>query len=264
MFEENRHAVSGDSVSWTKGDHSGYILRDNFILPNGGRHCRESFPPWCWNTHQIDMHGDGDPGSWGCGTAGETIVIERNVILDNIGLAIKIRGNPKKGVIVSSNVFRHPSAGAAIKQNGTCPWVERVGNGLGDRPGTVPNNTRTHPSIITNPIDIQPNNRFMRPRNGSIPDPIEFPEWYRTFTKCDFVGDGQQDTFFATGVTWWAASPVTKQMGYMNTKTEMLSQLQLGDVDGDGRCDVALKPATGQPIRQYSKGGTSDWKPVPN
>jgi hypothetical protein len=39
---------------------------------------------WCWQTHQIDMHGDKSTlfgGDWCCRTAGETMLIERNTIL---------------------------------------------------------------------------------------------------------------------------------------------------------------------------------------
>jgi len=96
------------------------------ILPGGGLHC--DF--WaCWQTHQVDMHGNVSTtfgGDGCCGTAGETIIIQRNTILYTggflpgsargiggqrpvwaSGLAIKIRGNPIDKAVVDGNVFLH-------------------------------------------------------------------------------------------------------------------------------------------------------------
>jgi hypothetical protein len=178
------------------------------------------------------MHGDDNAwyGShnWQCGWAGETMIIQRNTILYTSGSAIKIRGNPVDKVVVDGNVFKHDSRGDAIEQNGACGW--------GDN--------------ITKPIDVRPNNQF-------DVDPMA------VLGSCDFFGDGQQDQFMATGVTWWAKSPVTQQWRYLNTMQERLPQLQLGRVDGDAVCDVA--PRTPRPEmrpRTYSQSGTSPWKPL--
>lgn len=104
---------------------------------------------------------------------------------------------------------------------------------------------------IRNPIDVRPNNVF-----GVDPT--------AELGSCDFFGDGQQDQFMATGVTWWARSPVTQQWRYLNTIKERLPQLQLGRVDGDVVCDIALRTARPDviPPRTYSKGGTGPWKPT--
>jgi len=67
----------------------------------------------------------------------------------------------------------------------------------------------------------------------------------------------------ATGVGWWALSTVTFQWRYLNTKPERNAQLQLGDVDHDGKCDVAIRP--GSPVvppRWYAKNGGGPWLPV--
>jgi hypothetical protein len=79
----------------------------------------------------------------------------------------------------------------------------------------------------------------------------------------DFAGDGQQDAFMATGVTWWAWSPTTHQWRYLNTMRERLPELQLGDWDHDGVCDVVPRranPFGGLP-NKYSKSGTGPWVP---
>src|SRR5712691_7966858 len=154
------------------------------------------------------MHGDNNEwysgNNYECGTAGETMIIERNTILYTSGLAIKIRGNPADKAVVDGNVFRHGS-GDAIGQNGDCGF-------WGDN--------------ITNPIDVRPNNVF-----GANP--------MAKLGSCDFFGDGVQEQFMATGVSWWAFSPVTLQWRFLNTMSEQLPDLQLRKIDGDQICDVA-------------------------
>lgn len=195
----------------------------------------------CWQTHQVDMHGTKSSwtlGEWCCGTAGETIMIERNTILYDgrrthwwmlplKGQAIKIRGNPIDKAVVDGNVFRQ-SRGDAIAQNGEPGW--------GDN--------------ITNPIDVRDNNVFS---SGDLT---------KELGQGDFFGDGQQDHFMATGATWWARSPTTGQWRYLNTMTERLPELQLGRIDGDTVFDVAPRMRQfGTPPEKYSKSGTSPWLP---
>jgi hypothetical protein len=228
VFNNNRHAICGDSKNEHAADYSGYTARDNLILADGGVHCPDYW--FCSHTHQIDMHGDKNrwysDNNWECGTAGETMIIQRNTVLYTKGLAIKIRGNPADKAVVDGNVFKHKSRGDAIGQNGYCGW-------WGDN--------------ITNPIDVRPNNLF-----GA--DPMA------ELGSCDFFGDGQQDQFMATGVTWWAKSPVTQQWRYLNTMPERLSELKLEDIDGDGVCDVAPRTRRPQDLpERYSKSGTSAW-----
>ncbi|HEX8903720.1 MAG TPA: hypothetical protein VF771_02620 [Longimicrobiaceae bacterium] len=239
VFDENRHAIAGGSKNDNGLDFSGYTARDNLIFPGGGKHCSDhwawALTGWrfnCWQTHQIDMHGDQNEWysshNWLCGTAGETIIIERNTILYTSGHAIKIRGNPADKAVVDGNVFKNDSRSDAIAQTGEC--------GFGDN--------------ITNPIDVRPNNVF-----GVDPT--------TELGSCDFFGDGQQDQFMATGVTWWARSPVTGEWRYLNTMRERLPQLLLARIDNDAICDVAIRPPRpGMIPRLYSKSGTGPWTPV--
>jgi hypothetical protein len=184
----------------------------------------------CWHTHQIDMHGtkSGIRGEHCCGTAGETMIIERNTILYTKGYAIKIRGNPVDKAVVDGNVFKHESRGDAIDQNGE--------PGLGDN--------------ITNPIDVRPNNVF---HCGDLTTEL---------AKGDFFGDGQSDDFMATGVTWWARSPTTGQWRYLNTMKERLPELQLGKIDDDPIWDVAPRMRRPEDLpEKWSKSGTTPWLP---
>jgi hypothetical protein len=76
----------------------------------------------------------------------------------------------------------------------------------------------------------------------------------------DFFGDGQQDLFMATGVTWWAKSPITLQWRYLNTMNERLPKLMLVKVDNDSIWDVAIRPLHPEiPPKTYSKSGTGPW-----
>jgi len=276
VFDENRHAIAGGSRNKDALDYSGYTVRDNLILEGGGLHCADSTDTgsiiggivggiiggvvggilggpggalvgavggaglgaglgaiagsWCWQTHQIDMHGDNNAWysshNWQCGTAGETMIIERNTILYSKGPAIKIRGNPADKAVVDGDVFKNDDHGDAIKQNGDC--------GFGDN--------------ISKPIDVRPNNAF-----GV--DPMA------ELGSGDFFGDGRLDQFMATGVTWWAKSPVTGQWRYLNTMKERLPQLLLTKVDGDAICDVALRPPRPEMApTTYSKSGTGPWQ----
>ena len=261
VFDENRHAIAGGSSDGKK-DFSGYTVRDNLILSGGGLHCSDNalfaLTGWqlnCWQTHQIDMHGNKSlwlppKGFHCCGTAGETMIIERNTILYiggpggdlamlREGFAIKIRGNPVDKVVVDGNIFRHKNRGEAIAQNGEP--VEHCFLFLWP--------CVTYGDTITRPIIVRPNNVF-----GSNPA--------TELGSCNFFNyeDGQKDQFMATGVTWWARSPKTQQWRYLNTMPERLPQLLLEDVDNDGTCDVAERPPEpGMPPRRYSKNGTEPW-----
>jgi hypothetical protein len=223
VFDENRHAIAGGSSDGKK-DFSGYTARDNLILFGGGKHCKEPVLQPCWRTHQIDMHGNksGSKGSSCCGTAGETIIIERNAIHYNAGYAIKIRGNPADKAVADSNVFSN-SRSEAIAQNGELGW--------GDN--------------ITNPIDVRPNNVF-----GVNPS--------AQFGVCDFDEDGIDDLFLTTGTSWWFSSFGEFPWSYLNTKKERFDQVELGYFDNDLRCDV-LGEQNGQWV--ISSGGSGDWQP---
>jgi hypothetical protein len=240
VFDHNRHAITGGSRNDDALDYSGYTVRDNLILGGGGEHCSEHWvfavTGWrfnCWKTHQIDMHGDQNEwysgSNWQCGTAGETLLIERNTVLYTDGHAIKIRGNPADRAVAEANVFKEASRSDAIAQKGGCGW--------GDN--------------ISNPIDVRSSNVFgLDPTTETAP--------------CDFAGDGQMDDFMATGVTWWARSPVTGQWRYLNTMKERLAQVQLGHFDVDAVCDVILRPPRPTMVpRTYSPGGTGPWRTPP-
>ncbi|MEV0455894.1 FG-GAP-like repeat-containing protein [Catellatospora methionotrophica] len=57
--------------------------------------------------------------------------------------------------------------------------------------------------------------------------------------RCDFDDDGNLDNFLATGVTWWYQSTLQgNRWIYLNQSAKSSAEITLGDVTGDGRCDV--------------------------
>jgi len=236
VFDFNRHAIAGMS-SDKKKDFTGYTARDNLILFGGGVHCTESryWPVICWDTHQIDMHGDGNlsysHNNFQCGIAGETMIIQRNTIFYSEGLAIKIRGNPIDKVVVDNNVFAHGTLKAAVEQKGSCGRL-----------------TANDP---TKPITVLPNN-------------IYNARWPTSLGKIDLVGDGVAEELMTTGVTWWVRSGTTQQWRYLNTKPDMLSKLVFGDFDNDGKADdIAIRPPQlSIAPAKYTKDGKGPWVPL--
>ena len=233
VFDFNRHAIAGNSSNHKK-DFSGYTARDNLILFGGGFHCSETPLVVCWDTHQIDMHGDGNQfysnNNYQCGTAGETMIIQRNTIFYSDGLAIKIRGNPIDKVVVDNNVFAHGSYGGAVEQKGTCGY--------------------TTGGYITNPIT-----ELYNTYNNT---------WPTSMGKIDLVGDGVLEELMTTGVTWWARSATTGQWRYLNTMPEKLEKLVFGDYDQDGKADdIAIRPPQMNIApRKYTKDGKGSWVSV--
>jgi FG-GAP-like repeat len=143
-------------------------------------------------------------------------------------------------VWVDGNVFAHGSRGDAIAQNGE---IQRVAGPNG------PNGPSAFVEVITRPITVTGNNRF-----GAKP--------MAQLGRCDFVGDGKPDAFMATGNTWWARSSAHGQWRFLNVMPEGLSQVVLGDLNGDGRCDVGLAPRNpAAAVRMFSLRGQGPWVP---
>lgn len=85
---------------------------------------------------------------------------------------------------------------------------------------------------------------------------------YGQYGVCDFDGDGVDDLFLATGVTWWFSSFGEFQWSYLNSQPDTLNNVRLGYFDGDLKCDVLAEHPAGSGKWFISSGGTSDWKPL--
>lgn len=75
---------------------------------------------------------------------------------------------------------------------------------------------------------------------------------------CDIDGDGIDDLVLMTGVTWWYSSGGRYPWTFLKEDTALLQNVRLGDVDGDGRCDVVKDAGGGHWM--VSSGGKADWK----
>jgi parallel beta helix pectate lyase-like protein len=194
---------------------SGYFAYRNLVLSNGGLNYW-LLGTWL-NTHMFDMHGREDCGGYDyyCGPAGEYMDIRYNSMLYDAGVGFKLRGTPSVRADVANNVFRHGSL-----------WSSTLNDGALDQ---------TESGLVAwdNLLDVDESDNL---------------GW------CDFDGDAVDDKFFATGQTWWYSSAGTSHWMYLNTSMLRLSEVSLGDLDHDGRCDVA---ADGM----ISSGGTGAWKP---
>ena len=82
---------------------------------------------------------------------------------------------------------------------------------------------------------------------------------YGQYGVCDFDGDGYDDLFLATGVTWWFSGMGEFPWTYLNLRNERLSQVRLGYFDGDNKCDVLTQSG---PNWVISSGGTGPWTPI--
>jgi hypothetical protein len=219
VFDFNRHAIAASGDAGT-----GYVAHQNLVLKGGGKHDK-----W-YNeyTHQFDVHGDQncpdvpikDDSTWNCGHAGEAFEFTQNAFQYTNDHAIKVRGNPRVGALVARNVFAHDSEEDAIAQGD--------GGGYGDN--------------ITHPLEIKGNTFGVDP--------------YGHYGVCDVDGDGMDDLFLATGVSWWYASGGRMHWVYLQAQDARLDTVGLGDFDGDGRCDVFAVHVNDFMI---SSRGTGEW-----
>jgi hypothetical protein len=206
VFDQNRHAITGHG-----SDGDGYLLERNLFLRPGV----DSVKVWITNyNHQIDMHGLNTCGSgehWNCGPAGEYMEVAWNTVVFPTSDAIQLRGTPtdKRGMSVYGNVFAQ-RRDSALTQTET---------GLHDNGGNL--------FGISNPQTLA----FLFPPDSA--------------GTCDFDGDAVNDTFWATGATWWYHSSLVGHDVYLNLSSHgTLGAHSLTDVDGDGRCDVTTDQGT--------------------
>jgi hypothetical protein len=73
----------------------------------------------------------------------------------------------------------------------------------------------------------------------------------------DFDGDGLDDVFLGTGVTWWYSPAGSTEWKYLNTAAEKASQLKFARVDSDGKTDVIANLGG---WLYYSSAGTGPWQ----
>ena len=175
-------------------------------------------------THSFDVHGTGC--LWDedlCGDAGHTFEFIRNAFQYRSDNAISIRGRPLYDAYIGANVFPH----------------EGLENDAGD-----------------DAIKLQTSEN-VRIGSGNL---IEVDSYGR-YGVCDFDGDGLDDLFLPTRVSWWYSSQGKFHWTFLNVdlSRKSLSELRLGYFNDDLRCDVLAEFENQWFI---SSGGTGPWQSI--
>ncbi|HEX2586136.1 MAG TPA: VCBS repeat-containing protein [Steroidobacteraceae bacterium] len=82
------------------------------------------------------------------------------------------------------------------------------------------------------------------------------------YATCDFDGDGVDDLFLATGVTWWFSSAAQFPWTFLRADSNLSDAVALGDFDGDNRCDVLEETPTQKGIWYIARSGKSSLEPL--
>jgi Right handed beta helix region len=218
LIERNVFDYNRHAIAGDGSDDSGYRAYRNLVLQHGGRH--HKFLWWWFYTHQFDMHGQDS-----CGIG--------SLFRDSLYNC----GTAGHDIEIRFNSFLYTEK-AAIKLRGT-PQLKPHGAFVvsnvfaHDRLGDAVKQTESGLYLANNRVGIDGSDRY---------------------GACDFDDDGTTDRFTATGETWWYSSRSSGPWSYLNTSQTLLSQLTLGDFDGDGRCDVVAG-------NLISSGGTAPWRP---
>ena len=97
----------------------------------------------------------------------------------------------------------------------------------------------------TDNVDVKRNNHY------GIDD-------FGKYAVCDLDGDGIDDLFFATGVTWWMSGQGRFPWTFLSADELPMQDLRFGYFDGDQRCDVLAELPSGSGQWFISSGGVTD------
>lgn len=198
------------------GTMGGYEATQNLVLRYGGIHWDS---PVTVHTHSFDIHGTGDNGFRGW--AGARTIYSYNAFQFSHDNAIKVRGSPRCGIDINNNVFPH--------------------HGLENDWGADAVSLQYRQDIGA--IKLGPNNRLDT-------------QTYGQYGVGDFDGDGIDDLFLATGVSWWFSGMGEFPWRFLALRNEQLKQLRFGYFDADNKCDVVTESNNAWMI---SSGGTGQW-----
>jgi hypothetical protein len=291
VFDWNRHAIKGgdELVANDPLSGAGYAAYSNLVLQNGGYHdtynaCDLDLPDWAESlvklpplapisvpilgivklfcllptsdiaythyTHQFDMHGTETcfPGHLNCGDGGHSMYIRHNTFLYTAGDAIKLRGTPQLGMFVESNVFAHD----ILRRDDfdVLDGLSATGCTLGGLAACAD---------VRDDVDFLIATAVEQTQTGLFTsDNLVGVNGMNELGTCDFDGDGLNDTFMATGATWWFSSGGDRPWVFLNTSTKRRAEVTLGQFDGDNRCDVLadgiIYPG-GKPEKPIVNGG---------
>jgi hypothetical protein len=216
VFDWNRHAIESNGERTT-----GYHAYRNLVLPHGGYHRWWPWPIGWQHTHSFDVHGTDN-----CG------------ISDVFSDAAYNCGDGGHDVDIRYNSFYYTD-GANFKLRGT--------------PGLQPFGAFVIDNVFANDDE---DDAIKQTESGLYAADNQFGvNAMNELGSGDFDGDGINDTFLATGETWWFSSGGTGPWTYLNQSHLRMSQLTLGNFDSFKGCDVM----SGGLI---SSGGTGPFKPL--
>ena len=228
MFRENHHVTSAFYNGFNR-----YVAFDNLFTDHEDLK-RAIF----------DVHGTCTPGRWGGGRAGDYFEVAFNSFLTKRAPLVNVRGTPCDHFSFHHNtaVPKGTPDTLAVEtdvpepfdgSDPVCQWPDGTDFVPGD------------PNVI---LQVGPINEF------EIENPLD-----RRLAVGDFDGDGRDDVFVATGVTWWFSSGGKAEWRLLNRMPQRTSELIFGDFDADDRTDVV---AMIDDRLMVSWAGGSRWFPL--
>lgn len=94
--------------------------------------------------------------------------------------------------------------------------------------------------------------------NVYVQDNTYGQDGYGQYQVCDFDGDGIDDLFLSTGVSWWFSGQARFPWTHLRASRFTGNQIRLGYFDGDERCDVLVESPAASGLWFISSGGTTD------
>ncbi|MEO8551919.1 MAG: RICIN domain-containing protein [Kofleriaceae bacterium] len=206
----------------------------------------------------FDVHGSCgvEDHHWAGGIAGDLFDVGWNSFLTTRSPTFSIRGTPCDHAEFHDNVSIEDDSNERVKVNtkpapGTTDCKDPFHGGAEFEPAETQDIllTSNNHFEITNPLRSCPR------RNGMSAGSCDTGD----IAVGDFDGDGIDDLFFGSGVTWWYSSGGTAEWRFLSRKTHLASDLRFGDLDADGRTDVIA--FDGHDF-QVSWAGASPWFPL--
>jgi len=202
----------------------------------------------------FDVHGSCgvEAHHWEGGRAGDLFDVGWNSFLTTRSPTFSIRGTPCDHAEFHDNVSTEDDSSERVKVNTKpVPGTTDCKDPFHDDDEFVP--AETQDILLTSNDHYEVKNPLRScPRGGGACDTGDI-------AVGDFDGDGIDDLFFGSGVTWWYSSGGTAEWRFLSRKTQLASDLRFGDLDADGRTDVIAFDGHDFVV---SWAGASPWFPL--